>query len=89
MKLPLLAKILIAGIAGSMTALWVFTKADVKKDAEYDMLTLDNEPLPGSGGMGFRAYVRDVYYNGTFDERAEVGAWLRAHGYDEAARHFP
>jgi hypothetical protein len=81
LKLPLTAKLFLGAIVGSMAAMWVYARGG-RASPEYDFLTIENDD-------GLRDEVHAVYRNGTLQERAQIGEWLRQNGYMEAARHFP
>ncbi len=81
LRLPFTAKLFLGAIIGSMVAVWAYARGS-ERPPEYDFLTISNL-------NGERDEVVWAYRNGSFAEKAEIGAWLRTNGYAEAARHFP
>ncbi len=80
LKLPLAAKLMLGAVIGSLVGVWAYARAGARKNVEYDFLTLESD---------IRDQIENVYLKGSLSEKADAGEWLRANGYNEAARHFP
>lgn len=78
-------KILGLGFVVAIAAAWMTLGHDIRAEVEEDFLQLPDAP----SGSGLRSITWNIYDHGTNEERMVHGDYLRALGYERAARRFP